>query len=131
MRVLVIFFCLSSFLLHSQEPSKIKIAKEICDAALLKRPGGNITKAELRKCDSVFLRGNCDYKIISYHVTCCYPGHLEEIIATNVHFTPEIKSNLSKLDIGYRFFIEEIKVMDNKGQVYKLPDLAFKVTTYP
>ena len=131
MKIFLFVLILIGNFIYSQEPLRFKISKETCEAALLKRSGGNITKSELQKCDSLFLKGDCDLKIVSYQVTCCYPGHLKEIIAFDVRFTSEIKSNFSKLDIGYRFFIEEIKVMDKNGLVYKLPDLTYKITQFP
>ena len=112
---------------NSQEPAKIKVKKANCSAALLVRGGGNITKAELQKCDSIFLREECG----SYTLVYCFEGRLVEMKANETKFSDEMKSNFRKLELGNRIFVEEIKVMDLSGQIYKLPDLIFKVSIYP
>jgi hypothetical protein len=110
---------------------KIKVEKPKCSAALLLRKGGNITKQELQKCDSLFLQEGCDYKIVSYKLVYCFEGKLVEMKATETKFSDEMKSNFRKLENGNRIFVEEIKIMNSAGQIFKLPDLVFKVSIYP
>jgi hypothetical protein len=107
-RCLLFIFISCCSALWAQQPGKIKVAKEVCVPALLERKGGNITQTEVQNCDSIFIKGACNYKILSYQVVFCFPGSLREIKCYEKKFSAEIKDNLRKLEIGNRFFIEEI-----------------------
>ena len=125
-------FCLLYFNGSTQELLKIKIAKpgkskEKCTATLLGRAGGNITKAELASCNSIEVKGPCDYKVVSFVFSF--------VIHDNLRFIPSdsVMNSVAQvivrgMPVNSKFYIEDIKVKSNvTGQIFTMPSLKFKV----